>query len=194
MNPDKGFISSIVKIEGGFVYPEVKLKCEEINENINDTISTISKKIFYSVYYKKYDCEIEDCLKNINEKPENAIILISKTGNDFFKKISIFLTAFSLLAILFIFLLSKKKFTALYWIGSVFIVDGLPFLLNGIIKEVNLLNFVTKTFFTNFLTVLLIGLLCLVVAVFCSIVYKTSGKSMKELNDEMRKPKKKIKS
>lgn len=176
----------------------ITLKCADIKastpQGMEDII--IGTVFDQKVYYKKYDCNFIDCLRNPPEsvKGQEFMLLISDMASKFFRTYTNYLLIVAIVLILLIVLLSAPKYTALTTLGIDGIIAGLLYFIVNLAKTqitsipaeaAPLLN----QFFTSisqlFIILLVSGIVLLIAGIVIGIVSrKKKGKKKKRKEKE----------
>lgn len=118
------FISGNETVEFRFVGENISLKCSDVKSSTSENFTElVSGSVFDSLYYKKYDCEFIECLK---QSKENIFVLLSAYANNFLKNIQIYLLLGSVISGGVILLVNKTWSARLKEIGILMIFVGLP--------------------------------------------------------------------
>jgi hypothetical protein len=92
-------------IKLNFTVVEIEMSCQEIvGKTPKQLAETFASKAFDKIYYKNYECEFIDCLKEAKKK-EDYLVFVSEKSNSFFKEIlpySLFATIFFLIIFLIV--------------------------------------------------------------------------------------------
>jgi len=144
----------------------LEIPCQIIKQGPEKVLEYGVQKSIKNIYYKDYNCEYWDCIKNT----DTVFVLISETARDYWKS-KFYLTLISsiiLFTLLVIFIESKKS--ALTITGALMIVSSIPFrkidwlftlLPEGKLTEIFSLFFTRS--YNVFLTMLIIGSIILLV-------------------------------
>jgi hypothetical protein len=166
---------------------EIVIDCTEIsNETTTEQlINLVSSSVFNTVYDKKYDCSVPDCLKNIDKDSSNLLVLVSRTANRYFTSIMIILLVLIVAIVVALVLFSKPKQTAMYALAPAFIVSGLLFLLKFPLSAMasniqepakSILDLWISSLFINSLVSLCLGIVFLILSIILIIAIKKSKK------------------
>jgi hypothetical protein len=115
----------------------ITLKCSEVNATKpKDLFKLMSSAIFDKIYYKKYDCEFIQCLKEVKNKKENLAVLLSAKAHNFFKNTLNYLYVGTAISGVILAVSSMGLTGMLKSFGFSFLTVGIPFFLLPIIQKV----------------------------------------------------------
>jgi hypothetical protein len=157
----------------------ITLNCSEL-ETVDQEkfIPFISEKLFNETYYKKYNCEVIDCIR---QDQQGLLILASQHGNNFLKStLNLLLIATIIFAVIFIFSIETWPKRVKSFGGSL-IFTAVPFFVLYLLKDLlmpfdildtmpqqslEVFNGIVNQFFTsmikNFLIVLVAGVILII--------------------------------
>jgi len=148
----------------------IELNCSQVEKvEERDFLNFLATKIFEKFYFKEYPCSVIECLKKGDER--NFLIIFSKEGNLFFKKIQnylILITAASCTG--FILVLENWQERA-KGLGKVLFSTGLfyfiikysySFFLPAQVREIKIVQDIINVFTQNFLYLFIFGILLLI--------------------------------
>lgn len=174
-------------IKLNFTIEEVEISCQEVlNKTTNQIIEILASKAFNKIYYRKYDCEIIDCLRQAKDKMD-YLVLMSEKFNIFLKGIFpyLFLATISFLIIFLI--VSENWYLRIKNLGVTFLMFGLPYFFFKFTSNELLQNFlppdtmetltpvinaILSYFNYAFLLTLIFGGILLIVALFIKLMRK----------------------
>jgi hypothetical protein len=144
----------------------VELNCSELKKvEQKDFLNFVTTKIFEKFYFKEYPYDFIECLKKGDM--QNLLIIFSKNGNLFFKKIQNYLI-FATIATCIVFILILESWQErAKGLGKVLLSTGLlyfilkfgySFFLPAQIRELEVAEEIINNFSQNFLYVFIIGI------------------------------------
>jgi hypothetical protein len=164
----------------------IELNCSQVEKvEEKDFLDFITTKIFEKFYFKEYPCSVIECLKKGDTK--NFLIIFSKEGNLFFKKIQNYLILITAaLCIGFVLVLENWQERA-KGLGKVLFSTGLfyfiikysySFFIPAQIREIKIVKDILNVFVQNFLYLFICGIVLLILGYLLSY-RKKRGKGKK---------------
>lgn len=158
---------------------DITVKCSDMEKVTQENfIPFISDRLFDSIYYKKYDCEVIDCIRQKGQ--QGFLVLVSEHGNNFLKSIKGFLWLLTgIFAI--IFFLAIETFSGKFkGFGMSLIFTSIPFFVFYYLKDFipselfnlspqllqivnDAINQLFDKMMTNFLIVFIVGIVLTIV-------------------------------
>ena len=194
--------TTTLPIEG---FMEIELNCSDVKKTTPQTfIDLVIDTAFNKIYYKKYDKNFLEILKELPsqaDKPESFIVFCSEFAHQSFKKGFNYLIAIVVVLTLLIILLNKL--TALNSLGVDFIIIGVPyfFIKYFVLERVTTMvpefaiSVVNSFFFSLMLIYLIffiVGIVFLVAYIFLKVIERKK-KGRKEKRKKGREEEKKKK-
>jgi hypothetical protein len=167
-------ISSYCKVNTNITLPidNITLSCSEILNKDTDTfINLITEKFFEKFYYKNYECDFLECVKNIRYG-EDFAVLLSLKAHDFFDRFIRLLFITTIITGVVLFFLVETWGGRFKLFGFEFLSIGifffiLPYLKDFLIKKIpkeittleNLLNIVSNQLYSILLIFFILGII-----------------------------------
>lgn len=105
----------------------VNLNCNELRSGGKQVLtSTLTEKLFNTIYYQKYDCNFLQCLSQPG--PERFTVIFSEQANIFFNRILFYSSISTALFAVLLFVSYETYVERLKGFGKIFLWTGVPFL------------------------------------------------------------------
>jgi hypothetical protein len=166
-------------IKLNFTIGEIEISCQEIvGKTPNQLIEIFATKTFDEIYYKKYECEFIDCLKEARKK-EDYLVFVNEKSNFFFEEILPYSFFATVLFLIIFLIVCESWYVRTKNLGITLLIVGLPYFifkitLNELLQKflplemievvAPAVNVIFNYFYQIFFLILLNGVLLLIVA------------------------------
>jgi len=133
--------SNYVFGEGEYTFT---ISCAKLSEGKEALVEDAFQSKIKDIYYKEYNCEFIDCVKNVLNKGEMPLFLFSKLSYSFFYNLFIIALIISLTLLISAFFLVERKNSLPILTGVLLVFSSLPFF-----KIRNLLTLIPEKMIAN---------------------------------------------